>query len=88
MNEERTKSPIDLMADMLATMATRATEAEHQLEEVKKSSDEWYRNWQRKDEQLKETEAKLAAEIEEHQSTRQALREAMTNTEKGAQQNG
>lgn len=88
MNEEHAKSPIELMADLLATMAARAVEAERQLDEARKSSDEWYQNWQRKDAQLKEVEAKLAEEIEEHQSTRQALREALDNMQKGAQKNG
>lgn len=88
MNEEREKTPIELMADLLATVTARAVEAERQRDEARKSSDEWYRNWQHKDEQLKETEAKLAAEIEEHQSTRQALREALDNMQKGAQNNG
>lgn len=88
MNEEREKTPIELMAELLATMAARAVEAERQRDEATKSSNEWYQNWQRKDAQLKETEAKLAAEIEEHQNTRKALREALDNMQKGAQNNG
>lgn len=88
MNEEREKTPIELMAELLATMTARAVEAERQRDEATKSSNEWYQNWQRKDAQLKETEAKLAAEIEEHQSTRRALREALDNMQKGAQNNG
>lgn len=88
MNEEREKTPIELMAELLATMAVRAVETERQRDEATKSSNEWYQNWQRKDAQLKETEAKLAAEIEEHQNTRKALREALDNMQKGAQNNG
>lgn len=88
MNEEREKTPIELMAELLATMTARAVEAERQRDEAIKSSNEWYQNWQRKDAQLKETEAKLAAEIEEHQNTRKALREALDNMQKGAQNNG
>lgn len=88
MSEERTKSPIELVTELLATMAARAVEVENQLESARKSSDEWYQNWQRKDAQLKEAEAKLAAEIEEHQNTQQALREALDNMEKGDRQNG
>lgn len=88
MNEEREKTPIELMAELLATMTARAVEAERQRDEATKSSNEWYQNWQRKDTQLKETEAKLAAEIEEHQNTRKALREALDNMQKGAQNNG
>lgn len=88
MNEEREKTPIELMAELLATMTARAVEAERQRDEATKSSNEWYQNWQRKDAQLKETEAKLAAEIEEHQNTRKALREALDNMQKGSQNNG
>ena len=87
MEYKQEKSPIELMADTLATMATRAVEAERKLAEAEKSSDEWYQNWQRKDAQLKEAEAKLATEIEEHQNTRQKLRDALSNQE-GDQENG
>ena len=52
-----------------------------------KRSDEWYAYYQRKDGELKETEAKLAAEIEEHQKTRQQLREISGNQE-GDQEHG
>lgn len=78
--DEKTKTPIELMADLLATMTARAIEAE-------KSSDEWYQNWQAKDAALKEAEAKLRAEIGEHQETRRQLREALNNQE-GDQNNG
>lgn len=87
MNEE-IKSPVQLMADLLGQLAERVAEAERQRDEASRSSDEWYQHWQTKDAQLKETEAKLAKEIEEHQSTRQALREALYNMQKGAQKNG
>nr|DAW23125.1 MAG TPA: hypothetical protein [Caudoviricetes sp.] len=84
---EKTKTPIELMADLLATMTARAIEAERQLDEAKKSSDEWYQHWQDKDAALKEAEAKLRAEIGEHQETRRQLREALNN-QKGDQNNG
>lgn len=85
--DEKSKSPIELMADLLATMTARAIEAEHQRDEAEKSSDEWYKNWQTKDAALKEAEAKLADEIAEHQATRHQLREALKNQE-GDQKNG
>lgn len=84
---EKTKTPIELMADLLATMTARAIEAERQRDEAEKSSDEWYQNWQAKDAALKEAEAKLRAEIGEHQETRRQLREALNN-QKGDQNNG
>jgi len=85
--DEKSKSPIELMADLLATMTARAVEAERQRDEAQKSSDEWYQHWQDKDSALKEAEAKLADEIAEHQATRQQLREALKNQE-GDQENG
>lgn len=85
--DEKTKTPIELMADLLATMTARAIEAERQRDEAEKSSDEWYQNWQTKDAALKESEAKLRAEIGEHQETRRQLREALNN-QKGDQNNG
>ena len=87
MNEETKKNPIGLVTDLLADMTTRAVEAERQRDEAQKSSDEWYAYYQKKIEELKETEAKLAAEITEHQNTRQQLREALNNQE-GDQEHG
>ena len=71
---DTTKSPIELMAELLATMTARAVEAERERDEAQKSSDDWYNNWQTKDAALKETEDKLRAEIEEHQETRRQRR--------------
>lgn len=85
---ENQKTPIELVLDLLAVMTARATEAERQADDARKSSDEWYQHWQSKDKQLKEAEEKLAAEIKEHQNTRQALREALATAEKGAPKNG
>ena len=85
--DKETKSPIELVTELLAIMTARAVEAERQRDEAQKSSDEWYQNWQAKDAALKETEAKLRAEIGEHQETRRQLREALNN-QKGDQNNG
>ena len=84
---DTTKSPIELMAELLANMTARAVEAERERDEAQKSSDDWYKNWQTKDAALKEAEAKLLAEIGEHQETRRQLREALNNQE-GDQKNG
>lgn len=59
----------------------------HRFVQFFKSSDEWYAYYQKKTEELKELEAKLAAETEEHQKTRQQLREALNNQE-GEQDHG
>lgn len=90
MMDDKTKTPIELVTDLLAIMTARAVEAERQRDEAKKSSDEWYAFYQQKDAELKEAQAKLSAEIEDHQNTRQTLREALDNmrAQKGAQDNG
>ena len=85
MSEETKKNPIQLVTELLAEMTAR--EAEQQRDEAQKNSDEWYAYYQKKDAELKETAAKLAAEIEEHQKTRQQLREALNNQE-GDQDHG
>ena len=87
MSEETKKNPIQLVTELLAEMAARVVEAERQRDEAQKNSDEWYAYYQKKTEELKELEAKLAAEIEEHQKTRQQLREALNNQE-GDQDHG
>lgn len=86
---ENRNHPVRKLTDLLADLIIQQVETERQLKEANKNSDDWYQNWQRKDSQLKETEAKLAAEIEEHQRTREALREALeTEEKKGATNNG
>ena len=87
MSEENKKNPIQLVTELLAEMTARAVEAERQRDEAQKSSDEWYAYYQKKDTELKETAAKLAAEIEEHQKARQQLREISGNQE-GDQEHG
>lgn len=37
------KTPIEMLADLLAEMTTRATNAERELVETKKSEDSWYK---------------------------------------------
>lgn len=87
--DENRNHPVRKLTDLLADLIIQQVETERQLKEANKNSNDWYQNWQRKDSQLKETEAKLAAEIEEHQRTREALREALETAEKkGATNNG
>lgn len=82
MSKEYENSPIHIMAEALANMTTRAINAERQLADALSSSDYWREKWQEKDRQLTKIEAKLAAEIKEHQNTQQALREALDNCKK------
>ena len=88
MNEDK-NNPIRQLTSFLADLIIRLTNTERELDEARKSSDEWYQHWQRKDAELKEAQAKLAEEIEAHQQTRKALREALeTSKKKGAHHNG
>ena len=87
--DEIRNHPVRKLTNLLADLIIQQVEIERQLKEAIKNSDDWYKSWQHKDEQLKETEEKLAAEIEEHQRTREALREALETAEKkGAINNG
>lgn len=79
--DEKSKSPISLVADLLATMTERALEAERKRDEAKEEAENWYRHYMNKDTQLKEAEAKLAAEIEAHRDTRQALQQSLGTSE-------
>ena len=42
--DKETKSPLDLVTELLAVMTARAVEAERQRDEAQKSADEWYQN--------------------------------------------
>lgn len=86
--DENKNHPIRQLTNHLSDLIIRLLDTERERDEARKSSNDWYQSWQHKDTQLKETEAKLAAEIEEHQRTREALREALKNAEKGATKNG
>ena len=79
--DDKSKSPISLMADLLATMTERALEAERMRDEAKEGAEDWYRYYQEKDAQLKETKARLAEEIKAHRETRQALQKALETPE-------
>lgn len=72
-----TKTPIELMGDMLATMAERAVQAETERDAAKKDTETWYKAYTALDAKLKELENTLKSEIEEHQRTKQALRDAL-----------
>lgn len=80
--DEKTKSPIARMADMLAEMTERAVEAERQRDAAKKDAENWYQSWQNKDAQLKRAEEALEAEIETHKHTRSMLQKAMEDHRK------
>lgn len=80
---EKTNSPISILADALAAMTERAMEAERQRDAAKEDSTNWYQMYQKKDKHLLETMEKLSAEIEEHKKTRKALQHALAPDQKG-----
>ena len=61
MDENIKNSPIDVLANVLAEMSTRAYNAEAEVEKLKTGDDNWYRNWQTKDTEVK----KLIEELNE-----------------------
>ena len=58
--DEKTKSPITLMAEALAKMTERAIEAERERDDANNRANNWYQICQGKDAQLQAAEAKLA----------------------------
>lgn len=60
-----------------AEMMERALEAERKLKEAQKRADDWYKSWQRKEEDYKELQTALSVEIREHQKTKAELEEAV-----------
>lgn len=77
---EKTKTPIELMAALLAEMTERAMEAERQRDAAKEDASNWYQHY---------TEAKkaLAAQIEENQELQNAIAKCIENIENGEQVN-
>ena len=86
--DENKDHPVRKLTDHLADLIIQLTETKRQLEEATKSSEDWYQNWQFKDAQLKETEAKLAAEKEAHEKLKEKLREYINKQQEGATENG
>ena len=60
-----------------AEMTERAIEAERKMKEAQKRADDWYKSWQRKEEDYKELQTALSVEIREHQKTKAELEEAV-----------
>lgn len=84
--DENKNHPIRILTDHMADLVIRLIETERQLEEEKTRSENWWQNWQRKDAQLRETEAKLAEVTEEHQKLKDTLDEFIKKQE-GATKN-
>lgn len=80
--EQKTKTPLQIMADALAEMTERAMEAERQRDAAKEDANNWYSLYQRRDAQLTETIAKLDAEIEAHRCTQRSVQALIDKYEK------
>lgn len=70
-------TPIQLLAEALAEMTERAVQAERERDAAKKDAETWYQSYCKQDERIKELEMQMCAEIDEHQKTKDALREAL-----------
>lgn len=88
MMNEKTKSAIGRMADLLAEMTERAMEAERERNAAKEDVENWYRRYLKNNEQLRAAEAKLDAQIKENEELRKKIGEYIETIQKGAQENG
>jgi len=64
MNENAKTTPIDVLANVLAEMSTRAYNAEAEVEKLKADDNGWYQHWQTKDAEVK----KITEELNELKS--------------------
>ena len=88
MDENSKNNPIRILTNHIYEMVVKMIETEQQLEEEKKRADDWYQNWQRKDAQLRETEAKLAEVTGKYEKLKDKINGYIENQQKGATENG
>ena len=79
---KKAKTPIELMAELLAEMTERATTAERERDAAKQESANWYQHYKNKDDQLKAAEASLTATSQENKELRLAIQEYIELLEK------
>ena len=79
---EKNQNPINLLTEALANMTLCAMEAERERDDAIARGDEWYKHYQTKDANLKETQTMLAKEIQAHKKTKMELEEAIAIIEK------
>lgn len=58
--DENKNHPVRLLTNLLSDLIIRLSETERQLDEARKSSDDWYQHWQTKDAQLKAANDRIA----------------------------
>lgn len=85
--EEKTKTPFELMAALLAEMTERAMTAERERDAAKYDADEWYRSYLRKTTELSEMVARFDAQVKENEELREAITDYIEELKKGANEN-
>ena len=58
--DENKNHPVRLLTNLLSDLIIRLSETERQLDEARKSSDDWYQHWQTKDAQIKAANDRIA----------------------------
>ena len=77
---DKTASPIELLAEALATMTARADKAERERDAAKKDAANWYDCYMSVKKRAEEAEKKLLVENAEKETLRAALKNAAQMT--------
>ena len=85
--DEKTTTPIERMAALLAEMTERAMEAERQRDAARDNENNWYRLYCDRNTELDGVKAALADQIKENEKLRGTITEYIENMQKGAQEN-
>lgn len=80
---EKTLTPIQRMAALLAEMTERAMEAERQRDAAREEAANWYQHYQNKDAKLNEVKAALTAQTKENEELRSTIAAYIENIQKG-----
>ena len=83
--DKQKNTPIELMAQLLAEMTERAMNAERERDAERENSNEWYRSYKTKSEELTKTKAELEATKAELEATKAELehkKQLLEETEK------
>lgn len=80
---EKTQTPIQRMAALLAEMTERAMEAERQRDAAREDASNWYQHYQNKVAKLNDTEVALAAQAKENEELRSTIAAYIENIQKG-----
>lgn len=80
--EAKSTDTIYIVTKALADVTARAIQAEREVIKAQREAAEWYANWQRKSSELEDVKGRLAAEVENHQNTAQALKKAQEAIDK------